>query len=152
MDPNSKRNTPAAIARRKSTQAAYRATRREEAKARTRAWLAANPERAAEWRKQYRAANKDKINAHIRNRRAVKRAAPGRHTAADVRTIGARQKWCCAWCGVPCKARYHVDHIVPLVKGGTNGPENICIACPDCNLRKQARHPDAFAQSMGKLL
>jgi len=44
---------------------------------------------------------------------------------------------------------YHVDHRVPIARGGSNGPENLVIACPDCNRRKNAQMPHEFA---GRLL
>lgn len=91
-------------------------------------------------------------SAQSRAKKARRKNAPGRHTAADVQAIGGRQKWRCAWCGKPCDGNYHVDHIIPLARGGSNGPENICIACPPCNLSKKAKLPHEFAQSMGKLL
>ena len=31
---------------------------------------------------------------------------------------------------------YHVDHVVPLMRGGSNDPDNICLACKPCNLAK----------------
>jgi 5-methylcytosine-specific restriction endonuclease McrA len=35
------------------------------------------------------------------------------------------------------------------VLGGSNGPENIVIACPHCNQSKNAKHPMDFC---GRLL
>jgi len=35
---------------------------------------------------------------------------------------------------------FHFDHKVPLAAGGTNSPENICLACPECNLVKARTH------------
>ena len=35
--------------------------------------------------------------------------------------------------------RFTVDHILPEVLGGTNDPENLCLACWDCNLAKGVR-------------
>jgi 5-methylcytosine-specific restriction endonuclease McrA len=146
------RMSPEERQRRREYNAAYRVGREAEATARTRAWYAANPERSAEYHRAYRVENRARILANIHNRRAIKRAAPGRHTAADVRAIGRRQKWRCAWCGVGCKSAYHVDHVIPLARGGSNWPANLCIACPPCNLRKKAAHPDTFARTMGALL
>jgi 5-methylcytosine-specific restriction endonuclease McrA len=30
----------------------------------------------------------------------------------------------------------HLDHVVPLARGGTNTPENLVVSCDDCNARK----------------
>lgn len=39
----------------------------------------------------------------------------------------------------------HIDHVWPLSKGGSNGPENLVLACAECNLRKSAKTPMEFA-------
>lgn len=49
------------------------------------------------------------------------------------------QRGKCHWCGIALGDDYHVDHVIPLVKGGSNGPENIVCSCPPCNLRKGAK-------------
>jgi len=33
-------------------------------------------------------------------------------------------------------AALHIEHIVPKVHGGTNEPDNLALACIDCNLHK----------------
>jgi len=33
----------------------------------------------------------------------------------------------------------HIEHIIPLDRGGSNNPRNIVLACSHCNLSKQAR-------------
>lgn len=40
----------------------------------------------------------------------------------------------CGVSGVP----YHVDHVEPISRGGTNAPENLQILCAPCNLAKGA--------------
>lgn len=82
-------------------------------------------------------------------RRARKRAAEGAYTYDDVIRQGECQKWRCWWCGKPCREEYHIDHLVPLVKGGHNWPSNIVISCPKCNLSKHDKLPEEWA---GKLL
>lgn len=43
----------------------------------------------------------------------------------------------CAYCGcMPGADRLHVDHLVPVSKGGSNDPANLCCACDTCNTRK----------------
>ena len=49
----------------------------------------------------------------------------------------------CYICGkkIPMGER-HVDHIIPISKGGTSKPSNLAIACKECNLRKHAKTPE----------
>lgn len=42
--------------------------------------------------------------------------------------------------------------IVPLAKGGSDGPENIQLLCAPCNRRKSAKDPIVFMQENGFLL
>lgn len=49
-------------------------------------------------------------------------------------------------------ADFHVDHIVPLARGGTNDRRNMQVLCPSCNLDKGANDPIEFAQRQGRLL
>lgn len=43
----------------------------------------------------------------------------------------------CAYCNKPLfPDKYHVDHIRPLSRGGSNDLDNLCLACPKCNLSK----------------
>ena len=42
----------------------------------------------------------------------------------------------CAYCGQICIEKYHIDHKIPLVKGGGNEFENLALSCPRCNLSK----------------
>ena len=48
--------------------------------------------------------------------------------------VNAAGGFCC-WCNHPIK-KGHVDHIVPVSKGGTNHPSNLVYICSGCNLRK----------------
>jgi 5-methylcytosine-specific restriction endonuclease McrA len=112
----------------------------------------ANSAKLAEYGKAYARANPEKGRARSQRRRARTIGAEGYHIAEDVRRIGDLQKWRCHWCGKLTKDRFHVDHIKPLSKGGSNWPNNLCIACPSCNRRKSATDPIEFARRNGKLL
>jgi 5-methylcytosine-specific restriction endonuclease McrA len=67
--------------------------------------------------------------------------AEGTFTAADIAAIYAKQGGCCRWCSVPLNRRYHIDHIIPLSRWGTNWPANLVCACARCNLSKGDRLP-----------
>jgi 5-methylcytosine-specific restriction endonuclease McrA len=45
----------------------------------------------------------------------------------------------CEYCRLPQNfsgVRFHIDHIVPRQHGGTDGPDNLALACPECNYHK----------------
>jgi len=53
--------------------------------------------------------------------------------------IFKRDGFVCKYCGrSPAAAPLHVDHVVPVIDGGSSGPENLVTACDDCNLGKSA--------------
>lgn len=46
-----------------------------------------------------------------------------------------RDGWICTYCGTG-QGPFHVDHIHPVSRGGTDDPENLCCSCAPCNLSK----------------
>lgn len=38
----------------------------------------------------------------------------------------------------------HLDHVIPLSRGGVHSWENVVLACPGCNTRKSARTPEEW--------
>ena len=45
----------------------------------------------------------------------------------------------CRYCGATAdQVRLHVDHVIPIVKGGTNDLGNLVTACAPCNQGKAA--------------
>ncbi len=47
--------------------------------------------------------------------------------------ILGRDNYICVYCGEGADC---VDHIIPLVKGGTNAEDNLAAACSHCNCSK----------------
>lgn len=48
-----------------------------------------------------------------------------------------RDSFTCQYCGRSAPdVVLHVDHVVPVSKGGTNSIENLVTACAECNLGK----------------
>lgn len=80
----------------------------------------------------------------------------GQHTHKDAMELLKIQKYKCA-CGCGAKIgkkgqRGHLDHIVPLAKGGRNDKYNIQWLANRCNLSKHAKDPIEWRQSLGQLL
>lgn len=67
--------------------------------------------------------------------RATKRGADGYYTPADIESIAHSQGGLCAYCDAPWE---HVDHMIPLVRGGTNWPDNLQLLCAHHNTSKGA--------------
>jgi len=68
----------------------------------------------------------------------------GSYKAVDVVTLYRMQGGRCASarCGRDLGVvGYHVDHVVPVSKGGTNRFGNLQLLCPRCNLTKGAKMP-----------
>lgn len=53
----------------------------------------------------------------------------------------------CAYCDVHLTDEFHVDHRLPIARGGTDDPANLCCACQRCNLAKHTKTPEEFLVS-----
>jgi 5-methylcytosine-specific restriction endonuclease McrA len=118
-------------------------------------WRNKNIDKARTYTKEWYKGTSDKVRtlkaAKSNKRRALQVNAPGSHTAVDLRAILKSQNHLCVYCTADLhKTKKHVDHIVPLIKGGTNNPDNLQYTCDSCNLLKGSKDPIAFAQERGR--
>jgi 5-methylcytosine-specific restriction endonuclease McrA len=126
----------------------------EQHQANVRRYRDANLEAVQARETKYRKENIEKVRERNRrngpNQRARRKGAPGRHTAADIARLFDEQMGICAACKVAItktgKGKYHVDHVMPLRRGGSNYPSNLQLLCPTCNRRKGFKHPDEWAK------
>lgn len=115
--------------------------------------------------KKWREKNKDKMSMLKKNWRKLNplkdfeynhkrrdRIGNKNISATEIKKLLDSSNMKCYWCDVSVKNKYHLDHYIPLSKGGENKIENIVISCPGCNLSKGAKDPIEFAQKNGKLL
>lgn len=116
---------------------AYRVRRQEHLDAIGKAWRAKNPEKI-----------KTIKQAYVARRRAQVKAGD---STADIHAWRMAAVKKCYWCGAACPNDYHTDHYQPLAKGGRHIVANLVIACPKCNLTKNARDPYEFANTVGRL-
>jgi 5-methylcytosine-specific restriction endonuclease McrA len=143
------KDSPEFIARRDELAAKNKDGKREY----DRAYRAANEEHLKAIKLEWRAKNALAVRmirfTYVAKRRAQVRAGD---SSRKIRQWVDAQKKVCHWCGKKCKDDFHIDHIQPLARGGLHVTTNLCIACPTCNIRKNARDPIEFAQSLGLLL
>ncbi|WP_410171212.1 HNH endonuclease [Agrobacterium tumefaciens] len=100
----------------------------------------------------WRLKNPESARSHGAKNRAKRRSAEGTYTKSDVSRLLILQGRKCAECKKNLSDKYHVDHIMPLARGGSNWPTNLQILCQSCNQSKHARDPFEWARSKGRLL
>ncbi len=71
-----------------------------------------------------------------------------RITAGVRSKVLARDSYRCRHCGISTDlgAVLHVDHIIPISKGGTSDLDNLQTLCQDCNLGKSDQLPYGIAK------
>ena len=114
----------------------------EKIAARDRLYHQTHPEVGKRSRKNWALRNRAKIREYENARRIRKMNA-----AADL--VGVREFYIrienqdvlnCTYCGkLITRPDVHVDHIVPLSKGGEHAPNNLAVSCPKCNFSKNNR-------------
>jgi 5-methylcytosine-specific restriction endonuclease McrA len=105
--------------------------------------------RILENNRAYRKAHPHVHRASI-NRRRVRKMAGVSVEPFDEHIQLMRQKSRCYYCGKKLVA-YHIDHVIPLSRGGTDHPDNKVLACPSCNLKKNDKLPHEWLKG-GRLL
>ena len=130
-------------------------------------WALENKEKLREYKREYYLKNKESILIRVKEYRKteqgkiVKRNSNHKRRTltkdGDVTTQQLKELYStvknCYWCNTKLnKNNTHLDHIMPLSKGGEHTISNIVISCPTCNLEKHAKDPYEFALTKGRLL
>jgi 5-methylcytosine-specific restriction endonuclease McrA len=135
--------------KRKANGAAYYERNPAKYMAKSAAWREANPDKVSLASVAYYEANAEAVKVGVRNYQARKGNAPGSHTVGDIAALHRQQNSRCNACGADfAQVKVHVDHIVPLAKGGANGADNLQLLCGPCNQSKGTKDNDAFLREM----
>lgn len=119
--------------------------KKAEINARKRAFYHNQKRRILNQQKDYRNRNRNAVRLRLRESRHRRRAreleVEGSHTKEDILLQYRSQHGKCWWCAKPVGNKYHVDHVRPITRGGSDNPENLVIACPFCNRSKKNKLP-----------
>jgi 5-methylcytosine-specific restriction endonuclease McrA len=121
----------------------YATAHPEEIRARNRAYREAHPEWARASIAEWRTNNREAMRIHKRRVRA-KQSGVLRvpYEPAQIVALVARYGGLCAY----CRARpfAHLDHIIPLARGGPDALPNLVPACARCNQAKGSKMLDEW--------
>jgi 5-methylcytosine-specific restriction endonuclease McrA len=99
-------------------------------------WRAANQERERRTRQAWKERNRLLVNEYDQRRRFAESC----REALDPVAIGERDGWWCYLCESTVEpAEATLDHVIPLVRGGTHTADNVAIAHLRCNQEKGER-------------
>ena len=105
-----------------------------------------------QYQKEYRTREISKIidkNKRLRRRAITKQ---GDVTTKQLLELQDNAK-VCYWCNESVRNRKtHIDHVIPLARGGKHTISNLVISYPTCNLQKGSKDPLEFANSLGRLI
>jgi 5-methylcytosine-specific restriction endonuclease McrA len=124
----------------------------ERVRAAKRASYAANPRPYIEKAKAYAEKYPERVRAQARQaasvRRAIKRLGVGvKLRAGLVWELLEKQGNACVYCRESiAAATCHIDHIMPLSRGGEHVESNMQATCARCNKMKSNKLPDDFAR------
>ncbi len=111
--------------------AEWRAKNKDQKKQADKQWAVKNPEKVKLNGLNWRLRNPEKVSLVRQLRRArLYQARQFLVTPKDIKKILAKD---CFYCGKPSK---HLDHIIPLSRGGLHSIGNLTAACEPCNLQK----------------
>jgi 5-methylcytosine-specific restriction endonuclease McrA len=103
-----------------------------------RGWYERHPERKREWCKEWAKNNPLKIKFST-HKQYVKRHSIYKIGNADISKLFDGWDGLCGLCKRPVEGDYHIDHIIPLSRGGLHNQNNLQITHPRCNCRKNNR-------------
>lgn len=97
--------------------------------------------------KRWRANNRALVAFYRMKRRAMEAGATINLAQIKefIKQVRSKEELQCSYClkVTPIK-RIHIDHIIPLCKGGAHSVENLCVSCKKCNLQKGRQTPGSW--------
>lgn len=103
----------------------------------TRLWREGNFEHVKIYSSNYHKANPLIKTVSEQKRRALKIRSEGSFNRQDIVSLLAAQNNCCAVCNIDFnQTGYHIDHMIPLSRGGSNDVTNLQLLCPYDNVKK----------------
>ena len=93
----------------------------------------------------------------LRTRSDERRVRPTKRFASwpkgTKRTLLRRQSYVCTYCGHRRISRsFEIDHMTPIIRGGSNDVDNLQVICRPCNQRKGIQTDEEFRERYSRLV
>lgn len=125
--------------KRRDYQKVYSVLNKEKIKAKQRLWVLNNPDKMkGYWAK------------HGPKRKAILRGATADKKADKMCQVMKTSERCfCYYCRKDISnSQRHIDHVIPISRGGLHTSDNVCVSCPTCNISK---HNKKISEWVGKV-
>ncbi len=100
-------------------------------------WYAANREEQLKSRRKYYANHRAEYRRHKLKRKHAEKLNRGRSYAVWERELRSKRTFVCYWCGERKPiCLLHIDHVIPVSKGGADCISNVVPSCAHCNIAK----------------
>jgi 5-methylcytosine-specific restriction endonuclease McrA len=133
----------------------HRQEHQEHYKAKDRKRRQNNPETISANNRKWEQKNPEKKLSYLHNYRARKRGNGGSYTMEELHDLWHKQNGFCFYCGEllykTLNSVYHVEHKIPISRGGSNNISNIALSCEECNLRKGTRTHEEFLEELERM-
>lgn len=108
-------------------------------------WYQKNKESLSIRQKEWWNANPDKRKLYKHRYYGKMKEQLGEVSSDIVERLFIEQRGLCYYCGIDLE-EWHLEHMIPISRGGLHDDRNLCISCPTCNLRKQNKTAEEFIQ------
>jgi 5-methylcytosine-specific restriction endonuclease McrA len=120
---------------------AYKSANDDRIKAQKQQYYSGNKAAILSQQQEYRRANTATVRAGILRRKARAANIPSNVSPDHITALIEMFNNACAYCGETLENGYHVDHFVPVSRGGHTVPGNLLVVCPACNMHKHSKLP-----------
>ena len=128
--------------RAKERHSQYEAANKERVRERWREWYRGNKASRQEQCRQSYLRHKEAYLDSVHRRRARIKGARPLGERISKSGIYQRDGGICHICGLVADQKdWHLDHVIPLSRGGTHSNANVAVSHPQCNLSKGSKTP-----------
>jgi 5-methylcytosine-specific restriction endonuclease McrA len=136
----------------KAARKRYNDGHKEQLSLKNKEWMIKNSARRKEYMRKWSKDNNHRRKSYDTKSRALRRVRESVAGVNDPYVLTLVSKWkresvfICYYCSYQCfRTQLHIDHVIPISKGGKHTVANIAKACSHCNQSKRDKMPSEFA-------